>query len=120
VVRPHIYDSLKISITDSISKFVSIVEDFSPLTMPKNITRIEEWVKSWEEQLVAFSHYKMNGENADDFVFESRFDNVTEILTEWQNFTDPRRFLGYCIGVAALICMLFPYFKAKRTNKLNY
>jgi hypothetical protein len=120
VVYPHTYDTLKISINDSIARFVNIVENFSPLTAPKNIITIEHWAKAWEKQLTDFSKYKMKGENTDDFRFVSTFGNVEQILTEWTDFANPKRFLGYGIGIAALICMLFPYFKAKRSNKLNY
>ena len=120
VVFPHIYDSLKVSISDSIRKFVSIVEDFSPITMPKNIIRIEEWVKSWETQLREFSEYKMLGENADNFNFTSTFGNVENMLTEWTDFFEEKRMLGYITGIISLIFMLFPYFKAKRSNKFNF
>jgi hypothetical protein len=119
VVYPHIYDSLKISITDSINKFVSIVEDFSPLTMPKNITRIEEWAKSWEKQLISFSYDKMKGENAKDFQFESTFGNVEDILTNYKDYFAAKRILGYGFGLFALICMLFPYIFGNRSIKIT-
>lgn len=119
VVYPHIYDSLKISITDSINTFIRIVEGFSPLTMPKNITRIEEWAKSWEAQLINFSYHKMKGENATDFHFESTFGNVDNILTTYDDYLSEKRFLGYGIGVFALIFMLFPYFFGIRSIKIT-
>jgi hypothetical protein len=120
IVYPHTYDTLKISINDSIAYFINVVKNFSPLTAPKNIITIEKWAKAWEKQLSDFSHHKMKGEDTKDFQFASTFGNVQQILTKWEDFTNPRRFLGYAIGLAALICMLFPYFKAKRSNKLNY
>jgi|GEM_PF-6979500 len=120
VLYPYNYDSLKISITDTISKFVNVVEGFSPITMPKNITRIEEWAKYWEKQLVDFSHYKMKGENSENFRYETTFGNVKNILITYDDYFTPKRFLGYGIGLFALICMLFPYFKVRRSNKLNY
>ena len=119
VVFPHIYDSLKVSIADSIKKFVNIVENFSPITMPKNITRIEEWVRSWETQLTDFSDHRMLGENTEKFHFQSTYGNVKSILTEWTDFYEEKRFLGYGIGIVALFCMLFPYFKVRRSNKFN-
>jgi hypothetical protein len=120
VVYPHIFEAEKKSITDSIAWFVNIVEDFSPFTAPKNIVTIEQWAKSWETKLTDFSRPRMKGENAEDFVFNSEFGNVKQILTEWQDFDNPKRYWGYFIGIAVLICMLFPYFKVKRTNKLNF
>ena len=120
IVFPYFYDSLKVSINDSIKLFVRVVENLSPLTMSKNITRIEEWAKSWEFQLIALSHYKMNGENADDFRFNSTFGNVKNILTVFDDFFERKRNLGYGIGFIALILMLFPYIKVRRSNKFNY
>lgn len=121
ILRPHTYKALTDTIATSIAKFVRIVEGFSPITAPKNITRIEGWAKYYENQLFGFSHYKLKGENAEDFQFESTFGNVKVILTDWKgDLFSPKRFLGYGIGLTALIFMLFPYFKVKRSNKLNY
>jgi len=119
VVFPHIYDSLKISISDSITQFVHIVEDFSPITMPKNITRIEDWAKSWEKQLIDFSHFKMKGENAGDFHFESTFGNVEHVLTTYDDYFSIKRIPGYGVGLIALIFMLFPYFWGERSIKIT-
>jgi hypothetical protein len=120
VVRPHIYKELTDTINSNIIKFISVVEQFSPITAPKNITLIEKWTKYYERQLYNFSHYKMKGENADNFHFESTFRNVRSILTEWEDIFSLQRLVGYSIGLAALICMLYPYLKVGRSNKLNY
>lgn len=115
IVYPH--DSLKIAITDSITKLVNSVDKFSPITLPKNITKIDEWVKSWKNQLVVFSDYMMKGENAEKFKFECSIGNVKNILTDYGDYSSPKRYPGYAIGGVALICMLFPYLKVKISNK---
>ena len=120
VLRPHTYKKLTDTITTSIKIFVDIVEKFSPITAPKNITRIEEWAKYYENQLNSFSHNKMKGENSDVFQFESTFGNVKEILTGWNDdFFSPKRYTGYLAGIIALILMLFPYFWGNRSIKLR-
>lgn len=120
VLRPHTYKKLTDTITTSIKIFVDIVEKFSPITAPKNITRIEEWAKYYENQLNSFSHNKMKGENSDVFQFESTFGNVKEILTGWNDdFFSPKRYTGYFAGIIALILMLFPYFWGNRSIKLR-
>jgi len=119
VVRPHIYKNLTDTINADITKFISIVENFSPITAPKNITRIEQWAKYYEQQLINFSHYKMKGENAEDFHFESAFGDVENILTDYTDYYLPQRFTGYLIGIIALICMLFPYFWGNRSIKIT-
>ena len=96
------------------------VEEFSPITAPKNITRIEEWAKYYENQLISFSHYKMKGENAEDFQFESTFGNVKNILTGWNDdFFSTKRYTGYFVGIIALVLMLFPYFWGNRSIKFR-
>jgi hypothetical protein len=119
ILRPHTYKNLTDTITTNIAKFVGIVEDFSPITAPKNITRIEEWAKHYEVQLIGFSHYKMKGENAEDFQFESTFGNVKEILTKWNDFFSPKRYTGYFAGIISLILMVFPYFWGNRSIKFR-
>ncbi len=119
ILRPHTYKALTDTIATSIAKFVSIVEGFSPITAPKNITRIEEWAKYYQDQLNSFSHYKMKGENAADFQFESTFGDVKEILTGWKDGHSSKRFVGYLIGITALIFMLFPYVWGSRSMKFR-
>ncbi len=120
VLRPHTYKNLTDTITASIERFVCIVDEFSPITAPKNITRIEEWANYYEKKLNTFSQYKMKGEGADDFHFERTFDSVKEILTGWnEGFFSPKRFTGYFTGIISLILMLFPYFWGNRSIKLQ-
>jgi hypothetical protein len=120
ILRPHIYKDLTDSINASITKYVDIVEDFSPNAAPKYITQVGEWAKMKEKQLTDFSHEKMSCENAEDFHFESTFGNVENILTNYDDCFSEKRLPGYITGLIALICMLFPYLKVKRSNKLNY
>jgi hypothetical protein len=124
ILRPHTYKELTDTITASIAKFIGIVEDFSPITAPKNITRIERWTEYYENQLNNFSQYKMKGENAKDFHFQSTFGNVEDILTqnltEWDDPDIFKRFLGYGVGLTALLLMLFPYFFGNRSIKLKH
>jgi uncharacterized membrane protein YiaA len=119
VVRPHTYKELTDTINVNIAKFINIVEEFSPITAPKNITRIEEWARHYEQQLNSFSQYKMKGEDADDFHFDSTFGNVKDILTNYMDYFSPKRFTGYLAGIIALICMLFPYFWGHRSIKIT-
>lgn len=119
ILRPHIYKELTDTIKINIAKFIGIVEEFSPITAPKNITRIEEWAKHYEIQLIGFSHYKMKSENAGDFQFESTFGNVKAILTKWNDFFSPKRYTGYFAGIISLILMLFPYFWGNRSIKFR-
>lgn len=119
ILHPHIYKELTDTIKTDITKFVGIIEKFSPITAPKNIIRIEEWAKHYEIQLIGFSHYKMKGENAEDFQFESTFGNVKEILTIWNDFLSPKRYTGYFAGIISLILMLFPYFWGNRSIKFR-
>jgi len=119
VVFPYIYDSLKTSIRDSIRGFIYMVENFSPITMPKNIIRMEEWTKHWEKQLNDFSHYRMKGEKAEVFHFESTFGNVEHILTYTKDYFSAKRYTGYGVGLVALLFMLFPYFWGNRSIKIT-
>ncbi len=120
-LRNYEYKEFTDTITTQIEEFVGNVDGFSPITAPKNITKIEEMAKYWENRLKKYSHKTMKGEKAEDFQFESTFGNVKDILTGWKdNIFMPQRFLGYGLGIFALIVMLFPYFKVKRSNRCNY
>ena len=118
VVRPHTYKELTDTINKDIAKFINIVEDFSRITIPKNITRIEEWARYYELQLHNLSQYKMKGENAEDFHFRSTFGNVRDILTDYTDYFSAKRFIGYFFGVIALIWMLLPYLFGNRSIKI--
>ena len=123
IVYPHIYDTLKESITDSVARFIKKAEGLRVIaTLPKQIKPIEQSAKSWEMQLVNFSNYKMKGENAEDFQFESTFGNVENILTDYTDYSSPNRFnrfIGCLVGIIALICMLFPYIFGNRSIKIT-
>jgi len=119
VVYPHIYNTLKVKINDSITSFINAIESYSPYTIPKNITNIKKRTESWEEQLVGFSQYKMKGETAEIFRFVTTFGNVEDILTDYNDYFSSKRVPGYVAGLIFLLFMLFPYFFARRSDKLN-
>ena len=119
VVRPHTYKEFTDTINASVAKFINIVDEFSPITAPKNITTIEQWARYYEQRLNNLSQYRMRGEITQDFQFESTFGNVKDILTHYVNFLSPKRYTGYLVGIIALICMLSPYFWGNRSMKFK-
>ena len=116
MLYPPNYEAMKQTSTARLASAKNRVANWSPTGIVNVVNSLENDVTSWRDELVQFSSFRADGEDADYFYFPLTFDDVTEKITELRRPT----LLAVLIAIGLYVLMLLSWIIEERSSKNRY
>ena len=113
---PSNYDAMKQASTARLASARNRVANWSPIRIVSIVNSLESEITSWRDELVKFSSFRADSEDADYFYFPLTFDDVTGKITELGRPT----LLSLLSAVGLYVLMLLSWLVAERHSKNRY